>query len=99
MSEVITIEIRDEVAKYVTKSTEKNNKSVAEVVNELLRIGFERKFRQLYKRYRKGEISLDWMAKELGLSLRDIYDYLEKRNLPLSAGMDRIHRRHEAIEK
>jgi len=99
MSEVVTIKIRDEVAKYVTKSTEKYNRSVDEVVNELLKIGFEKKFRELYKRYQRGEISLDWMAKELGLSLRDTYDYLERRNLPLSAGFGRIHRRSEVVEK
>jgi predicted HTH domain antitoxin len=99
MSDVVTIKIRDEVAKYVTKSTEKYSRSVDEVVNELLKIGFEKKFKELYKRYRRGEISLGWMAKELGLSLRDTYDYLEKRNLPLSAGFDRIHRRSEVVEK
>ena len=99
MSEVVTIEIRDEVAKYVTKSTEQYNRTVDEVVNELLKIGFEKKFKELYKRYRRGEISLGWMAKELGLSLRDTYDYLERRNLPLSAGFDRTHRRSEVVEK
>lgn len=99
MSDVVTIKIRDEVAKYVTKSTEKYNRSVDEVVNELLKIGFEKKFRESYKRYRRGEISLGWLAKEFGLSLRDTYDFLEKRNLPLSAGFDRIHRRSEVVEK
>jgi predicted HTH domain antitoxin len=90
MSDIVTIKISDEVAKYVTKSTTKYNKSVDEVVNELLQIGFEQKFKKLYKRYRGGEISLGWMAQELGLSVRDTYDLLEKRNLPLSAGVDRV---------
>lgn len=90
MSDVVTIKISDEVAKYVAKSTAKYNKSVDEVVNELLKIGFERKLKILYKRYRSGEISLSWMAQELGLSVRDAYDLLEKRNLPLSAGVDRV---------
>jgi len=99
MSELVTIKIRDEAAKYVTKSTVKYNRSVDEVVNELLRIGFEQKFKELYKRYRRGEISLGWMAKELGFSLRDTYDFFEKRNLPLSAGFDRIHHRYEMVER
>jgi len=51
---------------------------------------FEQKFKRLYKSYRRGEISLGWMAQELGLSVRDTYDLLEKRNLPLSAGVDRV---------
>lgn len=90
MSEVVTIKISDEVAKYVTKYTTKYNRAIDDVVNELLMIGFEQKFSDLYKRYRNGEISLSWMARELGLSLRDTYDLLERKNLPLSAGMDRI---------
>ena len=51
---------------------------------------FEQKFKRLYKSYRRGEISLGWMAQELGLSVRDTYDLLEKRNLPLCAGADRV---------
>lgn len=90
MSELITIKIKDEIAKYVTKYTTKYNRPIDEVVNELLSIGFEHKFSELYKQYRKGEISLSWLGKELGLSLRDTYDLLEKRGLPLSAGVDRI---------
>lgn len=90
MSELITIKIKDEVAKYVTKYTTKYNRPIDEVVNELLLIGFEQKFYELYKQYRKGEISLGWLAKELGLSLRDTYDLLERRDIPLSAGVDRI---------
>lgn len=99
MSDEVTIKIRDEVAKYVTKSTEKYNRSVDEVVNELLKIGFEKKFKELYKRYRRGEMSLDWMAKELGLSFRDTYDFLERRNLPLSVGFGRIQGRSDIVEK
>ena len=90
MSDVVTIKISDEVAKYIAKSTTKYNKSVDEVVNELLKIGFERKLKILYRQYRNGEISLGWMAQELGLSVRDTYDLLERRNLPLSAGVDRV---------
>ena len=90
MSNTVTIEIDNEVEKYIKKFTIKYNKSINEVVNELLAIGFEQKFSNLYRKYQAGEISLGWLGQELGLSLRNIYALLEKRNLPLSAGVDRI---------
>lgn len=90
MSETLTIRVKDELAKYITKFSTKYNKSIHEVVNELLIIGLEQKFSALYKKYQAGEISLGWLGQELGLSVRDIYDLLEQRNLVLSAGVDRV---------
>ncbi|MFQ6116130.1 MAG: hypothetical protein ACE5NG_18875 [bacterium] len=40
MPNTVTIEINDEVAKYVNNFTTKYNKSVNEVVSELLSLGF-----------------------------------------------------------
>lgn len=86
MSETLTIKVKDELARYINKFSVKYNKPIHEVANELLIIGLEQKFSTLYKRYQAGEMSLGWLGQEFGLSIRDIYELLEKRNLPLSAG-------------
>jgi len=53
-------------------------------VAELVDLGFEYHLRQLYARFEQGEISLGYLAQELGLGLRDVYHLLEKRGWPTS---------------
>jgi len=53
-------------------------------VAELIDLGFEYRLRQLYARFEQGEISLGYLAQELGLSLRDAYHLLEERGWPTS---------------
>ena len=92
MSQTITTVIKDEVATYVDKFAEKYHKSEDEVLNELIMSGFEQKLFSLYKQYQAGEISLGWLGQELGLDLREIYELLEARNLPLSADIRLNHK-------
>ena len=47
-------------------------------------LGFEHRLEQLYRQFETGEISLEYFADELGLSIRDLYSVLEKRSLPTS---------------
>lgn len=92
MSQTITTVIKDEVATYVDKFAEKYHKSEDEVLNELIMSGFEQNIFSLYKQYQAGEISLSWLGQELGLDLREIYELLEARNLPLSADIRLNHK-------
>ena len=57
---------------------------VTQFLAELIDLGFESRLQQLYQQFEKGEISLGYFAGELGLSLRDLYAFLEQRGLPTS---------------
>ena len=57
---------------------------IAQFLAELIQLGFEHRFQQLYKQFEAGEISLGYFANELGLGVRDLYAALEQRGLPTS---------------
>lgn len=57
---------------------------ISELLAELIDLGFEYRLRQLYERFEAGELSLEYFAGELGLSLRKLYAALEERGLPTS---------------
>lgn len=57
---------------------------ISELLAELIDLGFEYRLRQLYNRFEAGELSLGYFARELGLSLRELYAALEERGLPTS---------------
>lgn len=42
------------------------------------------RLRQLFEWFEAGEFSLEYFARELGLSLRELYAALEERGLPTS---------------
>jgi len=57
---------------------------IASFLSELIDLGFEHRLQQRYQKYEAGEISFGYLAKELGLSIRDLYAALEERALPTS---------------
>ena len=57
---------------------------VGSYISELIHLGFEQQFVQLYEEYAQGHISLGKMAEELGFGVRELYAELEKRELPTS---------------
>jgi predicted HTH domain antitoxin len=48
---------------------------------DLLERGFEKKLRELYKQYQEGEISLGYLAEQLGVGTWRAYHLLEERGL------------------
>jgi len=63
------------------KATE-GSEGIAQFLAELIDLGFEYRLQQLYRRFEEGEISLGFLAQELGLGVRDLYAALERRGLP-----------------
>jgi len=79
------VPIEDEILRAAERRrAEGAERGVAEFLAELVRLGFEHRFEQLYRRYETGEISLERFADEMGLNLRDLYEALERRGLPTS---------------
>ena len=57
---------------------------IAEFLAELIDLGFEHRLQQFYQRFEAGDISLGYLARELGLNIRHLYAALEERGLPTS---------------
>jgi predicted HTH domain antitoxin len=52
-----------------------------EIIRKFLQEGFEKKLEELYNKYQKGEISLGYLAKEVGVTVREAMELLEERGL------------------
>lgn len=59
--------------------------AVSQHLAELIDLGFEYRLQQLYRQFEAGQISLEYFADELGVSVRDLYAILEERGLPTSS--------------
>lgn len=57
---------------------------ISSFLSELIDLGFEHRLQQLHEKYEAGEISFGYFARELGISIRDLYAVLEERALPTS---------------
>ena len=72
----------DRIAQYVNHVKAQRHATEAAVVQELVEAGYAETVRQLHARYQRGELSFRAIAAELGLSVRELYDLLEKKRLP-----------------
>ncbi|MFQ5593575.1 MAG: hypothetical protein ACE5HA_05455 [Anaerolineae bacterium] len=77
------------VKEEILRSAERRRASgavrdISQHIAELIDLGFEHRLEQLYRQFETGEISLEYFANELGLSIRDLYSALEVRGLPTS---------------
>lgn len=77
------------VKEEILRSAERRRASgavrdISQHIAELIDLGFEHRLEQLYRQFETGEISLEYFANELGLSIRDLYSTLEVRGLPTS---------------
>ena len=61
------------------------SEEIGQFLAELIDLGFEHRFQQLYRRFQSGEISVGNFANELGLGVRDLYAAFEQRGLPTSS--------------
>ena len=77
------------VKEEILRSAERRRASgggadVSQHLAELIDLGFERRLEFLYRQFEAGQISLEYFADEVGVSLRDLYSMLEERGLPTS---------------
>jgi hypothetical protein len=81
----VVVPIREEILLSAERRRKVGlHEDIAEYLGELVALGFEYRLQQLYEQFEMGEISLEYFADEIGLSLRDLYDVLEQRALPTS---------------
>lgn len=77
----IIFELESELKQFVEKQGQLRRVSPEEVVKDLVEIGFETRFDELYAQYRRGAISLGHFAEELGLTTWETVHLMEERGL------------------
>jgi len=83
MGTQVSVVLNDKVSRYVKIQEAVRNKSAAELVADLLNEWYEARVQDLHGQYLAGALTLRGMARQLGLSYRELYDMLEKRELAL----------------
>jgi hypothetical protein len=87
--ESVAIKLEGPISQFVERQASKRQVSPQQAVIELVSLGFETFLEQLYRRYRRGEISFGRLAQELGVTTWELTHLLEERgwvthNLPSS---------------
>jgi AraC-like DNA-binding protein len=72
----------DRIGKYINHIKERHHATEAAVVRELVEGGYEEVILKLHTRYQRGELTFRAVAAELGLSVRELYDFFEQKELP-----------------
>jgi len=78
---VVNLELREDIATFVETRAAKEKVEELAILADLLERGFEQKLRELYKQYQEGEISLGYLAEQLGVGTWRAYHLLEERGL------------------
>jgi hypothetical protein len=77
------VPVKEEILRAAERrKAAEGSEGIAQFLAELIDLGFEHRLQQLYRRFEEGEISLGFLAQELGLGVRDLYAALERRGLP-----------------
>ena len=72
----------DRIAQYVNRMKAQHHATEAAVIRELIEAGYEETVRLFHARYQRGELTFRAVAAELGLSVRELYDLFEQKELP-----------------
>jgi hypothetical protein len=78
----VVVPVKEEILRAAERrKAAEGSEGIAQFLAELIDLGFEHRLQQLYRRFEEGEISLGFLAQELGLGVRDLYAALERRGL------------------
>lgn len=80
----LEIKIDDVFFKFIKMRAFEEKTAEPEFFIKLVEREYQRKLRELYDEYQRGEISLGYLAKEMGLGRREVEDILEKQGLKVS---------------
>jgi hypothetical protein len=78
---MVNFELKEDIATFVKTRAAKEEVEELVVLEDLLERGFEQRLRELYKQYQEGEISLGYLAEQLGVGTWRAYHLLEERGL------------------
>jgi len=80
----LKIKINDVFFKFIRIRALEEQTAEPEFFIKLVEREYQRNLRALYDQYQRGEISLGYLAKEMGLGRREVEDVLEKQGLKVS---------------
>jgi AraC-like DNA-binding protein len=75
--------IDDRIAKYINRVKEQRHATETAVIRELVESGYEEVILKLHACYQRGELTFRAVAADLGLSVRELYDLFEQKELPM----------------
>ena len=75
--------VDEHIAKYINRIKEQRHATEATVIRELVENGYERVILKLHSCYQRGELTFRAVAAELGLSVRELYDLFEQKELSM----------------
>jgi hypothetical protein len=78
---VVSLELKEDVARFVKTKAVRDRTDEATVLKDLVETGFEQRLRELHQEYQEGEISLGYLAEQLGVTTWRAYHLLEERGL------------------
>ena len=78
------IKINDVFFKFIKMRALEEKKAEPDFFIKLVEKEYQTRLREFYDRYQRGEISLGYFAKEMGLGRREIEDVLEKKGLKVA---------------
>lgn len=74
----------EEIIGLVKRKVREKTDSEDPKVVEWAALGFEYRLLQLYERFQQGEISLEYLAEQLGLNIWEAHSILDRRGLRTS---------------
>jgi predicted HTH domain antitoxin len=75
----MTVDLGEDIAQFVRARVKREKLDESEVLADLVRSGFEQKLKDLHRAYQEGEISLSYLAEQLGMTTWRVYHLLEER--------------------
>ena len=82
----VVVPVREEILRAAERRRDTGvEEDIAQFLGKLIDLGFEHQLRELYRQLMAGDVSLGYFARELGVSIRDLYALLEERGLPTSS--------------
>lgn len=80
--ETVAVALERPISQFVDRQSRERNVPPQQAIAELVSLGFETLFQQLYDRYHRGEISFGRLAQELGVTTWELSHLLEERGWP-----------------
>jgi AraC-like DNA-binding protein len=77
----MVVQLDERVSKYVEAQAEAEHKPIEEVLRSLVQTGYDRELQRLHSLYQQGDITLRTMARQLGISYRELYQLMTDQGL------------------
>jgi predicted HTH domain antitoxin len=78
---IVTVGLKEDIAQFVKARAVRTGQNESSALEALIEERFEQRLAELYEMYQQGEISLGYLAEQLGMTTWRVYHLLEERGL------------------